>query len=66
MPDPTRLANTPNQDSAALPLGISFGAAAGVILGGVTGDWGVWLPIGMGVGTAVGIALAAAGRSKDP
>jgi hypothetical protein len=66
MPDPTQPANTPNQNSAALPLGISFGTAAGVILGGVTGHWGIWLPIGIGVGTALGIALAAAGSSKGP
>lgn len=61
MPDPTQ---PENQDSAALALGISFGTAAALILGGLTGDWGIWLPIGIGVGTAIGSALYAARSAK--
>lgn len=65
MPDVTQSANAPKQSSAAFPLGLAFGAAAGVILSSITGHWGLWLPVGIGVGTAVGLALSGAGAAPE-
>jgi hypothetical protein len=47
-------------------LGMVFGAGAGVVLGGATGEWGVWLPIGIAVGLAIGIAVAWGSQGKRP
>jgi hypothetical protein len=47
-------------------LGMVLGAGAGVVLGGATGNWGVWLPIGTAVGLAIGVAVAWVTRGKRP
>jgi hypothetical protein len=43
-----------------------LGMVAGILVGAVTGRWGLWMPIGGAIGMAVAVALGVVIRAKVP
>jgi len=40
-----------------LPLGAGIGLTAGIVIGSITDNIGLWLPLGLCLGAGVGMAL---------
>lgn len=48
-----------------ITLGMTFGVAAGLLLGAATGDDGKWLAVGIGLGITLGAAADQHARRPD-
>ena len=42
--------------------GMVLGVAVGAVISALTGDWAVWVPVGLATGLAVGAGLTAKAR----
>jgi len=40
-----------------LALGMAFGVAAGSVIGVLTDNIGLWIPVGLAIGAGIGVAI---------
>lgn len=56
-----------NSSGSGIAIGIGLGVAFGAIVGVLTDNIGLWLPIGVAIGAGMGVAINSAmiGQSDD-